>query len=142
MAFLLTFALAQSGPTIFQQSCAACHGENGNGRVGAFPPLAGHVTALVKTPEGRTQLLQTVLFGMQGEIRAKGQKYNGVMPAFGQLNDEQLAAVLNHILNAWGNDKLLPKDYKAITPAEVAAIRANRLTPQQVGANRSKINVP
>lgn len=141
-SILFSLALAQSGPGIFQQNCSACHGENGQGRVGAFPPLAGHLPDLIKAPEGRTQILQTVLFGMQGEIRAKGQKYNGVMPAFGQLNDEQLAAVINHVLNAWGNDKLLPKDFKPITPAEVTAARATKLTPQQVGANRAKINVP
>jgi len=139
---LASLALAQSGPAIFQQNCSFCHGENGQGRPGAFPPLAGHITNLIKLPEGQIQILQTVLFGMQGEIRAKGQKYNGVMPAFGQLSDEQLAAVLNHILSAWGNDKLLPGDFKPITAANVAAARGTRLTPQQVGQNRAKLNVP
>lgn len=79
---------------------------------------------------------------MQGEITAKGQKYNGVMPAFAQLPDEQLAGVLNYILNAWGNDKALPSEFKPITAGEIAAARSTRLTPQQVGAARAKLNLP
>ena len=29
----------------------------------------------------------------------------GVMPAFNALKDEEIAAVLNHIATAWGDDK-------------------------------------
>ncbi|MCX7600411.1 MAG: cytochrome c [Meiothermus sp.] len=141
---LFSLALAQTGPQLYQQNCAFCHGENGQGRVGAFPPLAAHTTELIKTPEGRTHLINALLYGMQGPVRVKGNTYNGVMPAFGQLTDEQIAAVLNHILNAWGNDKLLPRDHRPITPAEVTNARSvgNRPTPQQVGINRARINVP
>lgn len=142
---LFSLALAQTGPQLYQQNCVFCHGENGQGRVGAFPPLAAHITELIKTSEGRVHLINTLLFGMQGPIRVKGSIYNGVMPAFGQLTDEQIASVLNHILNAWGNDKLLPRDHRPITPTEVANARSaggNRPTPQQVGINRARINVP
>ena len=31
------------------------------------------------------------------------QAYNGVMPAFSQLSDAELAAVLTHIRTNWGN---------------------------------------
>jgi mono/diheme cytochrome c family protein len=66
------------------------------------------------------------------------------MPAFGQLTDEQIATVLNHILNAWGNDRLLPREHRPISAAEVASARnvSPRPTPQQVGNNRARINVP
>ncbi len=142
---LLGLALAQSGPQLYQQNCAFCHGENGQGRVGAFPPLAAHTTELIKTPEGRAHLINSLLFGMQGPVRVKGYTYNGVMPAFAQLSDEQIATLLNHILSAWGNDKLLPRDHRPITAAEVGSIRnasGARLTPQQVGESRTRINVP
>jgi len=56
-----------------------------------------------------------------------------MMPPYGnQLSDEQVAAVLDYIAKAWGNDKLLPKDYKPFTPEEVKAERAKKLTPMQV----------
>ncbi len=147
MGFLVLFslALAQTGPQLYLQNCVFCHGENGQGRSGAFPPLAGHTTELIKSLEGRSHLINTLLFGMQGPIRVKGITYNGVMPAFGQLTDDQIATVLNHILNAWGNDKLLPRDHRPITAAEVASARSangNRPTPQQIGINRARINVP
>jgi mono/diheme cytochrome c family protein len=137
---LLGAAWAQ-GPLVYQQNCVFCHGENGLGRLGAFPPLAGHVPKLVATPEGRAQIINTLLYGMQGPIKAKGNNYNGVMPAFARLSDEQLASVLNHVANAWGNDRQLA-NFRPITPAEIAAARDSRLTPQQNGQNRSRINTP
>ncbi|MCL6527521.1 MAG: cytochrome c [Thermaceae bacterium] len=139
---LLALATAQTGAGLYQQNCAFCHGDKGQGRPGAFPPLAGHAPDFLQTPTGRAQLINTLLYGMQGEITAKGQKYNGVMPAFAQLPDEQLAGVLNYILNAWGNDKALPSEFKPITAGEIAAARSARLTPQQVGAARAKLNLP
>ncbi|MER3482172.1 MAG: cytochrome C biogenesis protein CcsB [Meiothermus sp.] len=138
----LAFASAQSGAALYQQNCVFCHGEKGQGRAGAFPPQAGHTPDVLKAPGGRAQLINTLLYGMQGEIMVKGQKYNGVMPAFAQLTDEQLANVLNYILTAWGNDKLLPPDFKPLTAAEIAAARNTKLPPQQVGANRAQLNVP
>lgn len=141
---VLSLGLAQPGPQLYQQNCVFCHGENGQGRVGAFPPLAAHLPELAKTPEGRAHLINVLLFGMQGPIRVRGSTYNGVMPAFSQLTDEQIATVLNYVLNAWGNDKLLPREHRPITPAEVANARnvSNRPTPQQIGNNRARINVP
>ena len=139
---LLGSVLAQSGVQLFQQNCVFCHGDNGQGRIGAFPPLAGHLTDVVKLAGGRNYLMSVVLFGLQGSIKVKGSSYNGVMPAFSQLTDEQVAGVLNQILSAWGNDKLLPKDHKPVTAAEVTAARANKLIAQQVWANRAKLNLP
>lgn len=142
---VLGLSLAQTGSQLYQLNCVFCHGETGQGRVGAFPPLAAHTTELIKTSEGRVHLINVLLFGMQGPIRVKGRTYNGVMPGFGQLSDEQIATVLNHIVIAWGNDKLLPRDYRPITPTEVTSARnvsGSRPTPQQIGNNRTRINVP
>jgi mono/diheme cytochrome c family protein len=142
---LLSFALAQTGAQVYQQSCVFCHGERGQGRAGAFPPLAAHTTELIKTPEGRAHLINVMLFGMQGPVRVRGNIYDGVMPAFAHLTDEQIAAVLNHTLTAWGNDRLLPRNHRPITAAEVANARnvtGNRPTPREIGINRARINVP
>ncbi len=84
----LGLALAQSGQALYGQHCATCHQANGQGLPGAFPPLAGHVPEILAKKEGRTYLLDLVLFGLQGQIRVKGQTYNGAMPAWGpQLKD-------------------------------------------------------
>ncbi|PZA07377.1 MULTISPECIES: cytochrome c [unclassified Meiothermus] len=133
-------ALAQNGGSLYQQNCAFCHGDAGQGRPGAFPPLAGHSVDLVSRPGGRSVIVQIVLFGIQGEISVNEQRYNGVMPGYAQLRDEEIASLLNFVLRAWGNDKLLPQGYPPFTAAEVAAERSRRLTPLQVYENRRRIN--
>jgi hypothetical protein len=74
------------------------------------------------------------LYGLQGKIDIEGQKtgYDGVMPSFYSLNNEEAAAVLNYVLTSWGNDKLLPKDFKPIRADEVKIQRGKNLTKQQV----------
>jgi hypothetical protein len=40
---------------------------------------------------------------MQGPVQVKGGTYNNAMPAWAQLKDEQIAAVLTYIRSEWGN---------------------------------------
>ncbi|MER3555933.1 MAG: cytochrome C biogenesis protein CcsB, partial [Meiothermus sp.] len=75
----------------------------------------------------------------QGQIEVKGAKYSGAMPAWSQLSDADIAAVLNHISTQWGNK--FPADQKAFTADEVKAQRGTKLTAQQVYANRQKIGL-
>ncbi|MGQ9754276.1 MAG: cytochrome c, partial [Thermaceae bacterium] len=81
-----------------------------------------------------------LLYGLQGPIEVKGMKYNGVLPAYGQLKDEEIAALLNHIATAWGDDKKV-KGFKPFTAAEVKAQRANKLTAQKVLEERKKLGL-
>ena len=112
-------------------NCVACHQQNGEGIVGAFPPLAGHMSELYNAEGGRKYIINTVLYGLQGEIEVLGQSYNGVMTPWGQLSDEEIAATLNHELTSWGNNALL-EDFQPIQPAEVEAERGNGLSAAQV----------
>jgi len=138
---LVGMGLAADGAQVYAQ-CAGCHQTTGQGIAGAFPPLAKELPRIVSKGEaGRQYLIQVVLFGLQGPIVAQGKTYNGVMPSFGYLSDDDLAAVLNHVLTAWGNDKLLPKGFKPLTAAEVKALRAKALTPQQVYESWKKLDL-
>ncbi len=112
-------------------NCAACHQPTGQGIPAAFPPLAQNLPLLYNAEGGRAYLISVLLYGLQGQIDVLGQSYSSVMPAWQQLSDEQIAAVLNHSLTSWGNDDLLA-DFNAIEPAEVAALRGQDLGPQQV----------
>ena len=85
---------------------------------------------------GREYLIKVVLYGLSGEIMVKGAKFNGAMPAFGQLKDAEVAAVLNHITTSWGN-----KNAKAYTEAEVKAVRATKLTAAQVNEARKALGL-
>jgi len=133
-------ALAQAGQKAYQTYCQSCHQSTGAGIPNAFPPLAGHVPEILAKKDGRTYLISVVLYGLQGEIAVKGQKYNGMMPPFGaQLKDKDVAEVLNYIATSWGNK--LPAGQKPFTEAEVKAVRAKTLTPQQVLELRKKLGL-
>ena len=112
-------------------SCMGCHQANGQGVPGAFPPLAGHAAELFNAEGGRSYLVNVMLYGLQGEIVVGGTTYNGLMPAFGHLADDAIAAVLNHTLVEWGNDELID-DFDAIRAEEIANERDQGLSPGDV----------
>ena len=96
--------LMARGKQVYQQTCAACHGPNGEG-VGPFPKLAGSKIATGPL-KGH---LDIVLRGKPGTT----------MQAFGQqLNDVDIAAVVTHERNSFGN-----KTGEAVQPAQVKAAR-------------------
>ncbi len=134
-------AMAQSDGTEVYTRCIGCHKDTGLGVPGYAPPLAAHIPDVEKTPGGQTYLIQVLLYGLKGDIQVKGKRFNATIPAFADLTDEEAAAVLNRILTNWGNDKLLPKDHKAIAPGDVKAQRGDKLTPEQVHALRGKLGL-
>jgi mono/diheme cytochrome c family protein len=133
------FKWQEIGARVFDASCSLCHQQNGQGIAGAFPPLAGHVAETFAQRNGRDYLVRLVLFGLEGAIVVKGNTFDSAMPPWAQLGDNEIAAALNHVLTAWGNDKLLPRDFAPILPADVAAARAQRLTAAEVHALRQQI---
>ena len=133
-------ALAEVDGAAVYRRCFGCHQSTGGGIPGVFPPLAGHAPKLVKA--SRAYPIDVVLFGLEGEIEIGGKMYKGKMFAFGdKLKDDEIAAVLNYVLASWGNDKLLPKGHKEITPDEVKALRGKKLTPEQVYGIRQKLTI-
>lgn len=128
------------GAAVYAQNCMACHQAEGAGLPGVFPPLAGNVPTLLAADGGREYLTLVLLYGLQGAITVDGQTFNGAMPAWGHLSDDQLAAVLNHVGTDWGNQ--LPSGQGPFAGAELAAARAEVLTPQQVYALRQELSTP
>jgi mono/diheme cytochrome c family protein len=132
-------ALGQGeGAKVFKH-CVPCHKGNGTGMVGLYPPLIKHYPEVVMS--SRSYLIPVLLYGLQGKIDIKSQKtgYDGIMPSYYSFNDEEVAAVLNYVLTSWGNDKLLPKDFKPISADEVKAQRGKNLTKQQVYQIRKEL---
>ncbi len=121
-------------------NCLGCHQANGAGIPGTFPPLAGHIPQILALPGGREWLIQAVLFGLQGPITVRGNNYNGLMPAYPQLSDAEIAAVLNHIATQWGNT--FPQGQAPFTPAEVQAQRGKNLRAEQVYQARQQLGIP
>lgn len=119
------------GESTYSANCVSCHQPNGQGVAGAFPPLAGHIPALHDAEGGREYIINTVLYGLQGELQVQGETYNGVMNAWSQLSNEEIAATLNHELTSWGNADAL-NDFSPIQPDEVEGLRGQDLTGAQV----------
>jgi mono/diheme cytochrome c family protein len=88
------------GAKLYEQHCAACHGDQGQGAAGAYPPLAGNRAV---TMDDATNLVRIVVSGGFPPATAGNPKPYG-MPPFGpHLSDEEIAAVITHIRGAWGN---------------------------------------
>ena len=88
----------EDGSEIYQDFCLQCHLDNGKGGVNVFPPLA-QSDYLKNNIEAS---IRGVKYGIRGEITVNGKSYNGVMTKQG-LDDEEVADVMNYILNNWGN---------------------------------------
>lgn len=127
--------VALDGAPVYAGNCSSCHGAGGAGMAGVFPPLAGHVADLAELPGGQELLIDTLLYGLQGPIQVAGANYAGVMPGWTQLSDEQIAAVLDHLL-VLGSAEAAPGVF---TPEAVGARRGQGLTPDQVHANREEV---
>ena len=121
-------------------NCAGCHQANGQGVPSAFPPLAGHAPELYLTD--RDYLVTVLLNGLQGEITVQGQKFNGFMPQWAQLGDAEIAAVINYILTAWGNDALLPGDFAPYSADEVTAQRDKTIGTSGTYELRQQLGLP
>ncbi len=86
---------------------------------GQFPPLAGNRDLFLSHDFPAF----VVLYGLEGPLDVGGKRFEGVMPPFGHLTDQQIAAIIGHVRSSWGNAALRPKDSQAITPADVAKLR-------------------
>lgn len=106
-------ASANDGAKIFQTNCSSCHQATGVGIEGTFPPLAGNS---VVTGDAK-KVIHIVKFGLTGAIDVKGQKFNGMMPPWGeQLSAADMASAITYIRSSWGNKA------SAVTEAEVKAV--------------------
>lgn len=121
-----TLQAATEGAGLYQQHCALCHGAEGQGVPGVFPPLAGS-DFLVRE---RTLSMKAVMEGLVGEVTVNGQKYHGIMPPV-LLGDADLARVLNHVFSSWGNT------VAKTTVQEVAAVRAQTKFPSEQALRRA-----
>lgn len=110
------------GRSLFNSTCAGCHGTSGAGAPGHAPALAG--SSPVRGDPAVT--IRVLLHGLEGPLESDGQRFSGSMPAAPFGTDEELAAVLTYIRRAWGNnaDPVAPEDFAA-----ARAAHPDRTTP-------------
>jgi cytochrome c oxidase subunit 2 len=96
--------LVARGEKVYAANCAACHQASGKG-AGPIKPLDG--SAIVLDTDHLKQI----------NILLNGAN-NGTMPAWKQLSDTELAAVVTYTKNSWSN-----KTGQAVQPSEFVAAR-------------------
>lgn len=96
--------LAKRGEKVYAANCAACHQASGKG-AGPIKPLDG------------AAVVQDADKGKQIAVLLNGQN-NGAMPAWKQLSDTEIAAVITYTKNNWSN-----KTGQIVQPADVRAAR-------------------
>lgn len=107
-----------SGKEVFMANCSACHGENGAGVEGTFPPLAkSDFLKRLSNKSDRSELIKIPMTGKKGKIVVNGKPFDGEMPAFDSLSNKEIAEVLSYVSNTWGNKA------NKITEAEVKKVR-------------------
>jgi len=110
-------AAAAQGKRVYEQICGICHGNDGAGKPGQAPPLAGSEWVLAK---GDNRLVHIPLEGLSGTLMVKGKEWNLNMAAMGiALSDSDLAAVLTYMRTSWGNKagEVTAEDVKKIRDA-------------------------
>lgn len=95
--------LVARGEKVYAANCQACHQANGKG-AGPIKPLDGSAIVL-NDPAAQIGIL------LNGAA-------NGAMPAWRQLSDTEIAAVITYTKNSWSN-----QTGKLVQPAEIVAAR-------------------
>ena len=102
--------LKTKGEAVYAANCVACHQANGKGVPNNFAPLDG--SAVVNGAKGH-----------QIDVLLNGQDtpaYAAAMPAWKQLSDSDIAAVITYTRNTWSNKAA----ENIVQPAEVLAARS------------------
>ena len=96
--------LLAKGEKVYAANCQACHQANGKG-AGPIKPLDG---AAVVLDDDKSKQIAVLLHGQN----------NGAMPAWKQLSNSELAAVITFTKNNWSN-----KTGQTVQPADIVAAR-------------------
>ena len=101
--------LKTRGEKVYTANCVVCHQATGKGVPNAFAPLDG--SAVVNG--AKAEQIHILLNGQ------KSGKYPAEMPAWKQLSDTDIAAVITYTRNSWSNKAA----ENIVQPAEVMAAR-------------------
>ena len=99
-ALVMSTGMAQRGAKLYEQHCAQCHGDHGEGVPGAYPPLAANRAVNLAVT---ANLVQVVLNGGFPPATAGNPRPFGMPPFATVLSDADIAAVLSHVRSSWGN---------------------------------------
>ncbi len=108
-----TAAADNAGQQLYAKNCLSCHQSDGYGVPNMQPAITGG--AWVKGEPAA--LAMFVMTGGFNSAERKESESHNVMPAFRQLPDAELAAILTYIRQKFGNGA------SPVSEADVAAVR-------------------
>lgn len=112
------------GLELWDARCYSCHDS------------LAYIPELFLADGGRAYLIDLLLYGIRGDVVIEGSMTNLRHRSYAALDDEELAALLNTMLVAWGNDAALPAGVRFYQADEVAAARAIERTQDEVRESR------
>ena len=89
----------KNGAELYRDFCYRCHGFNGEGQPDLIPPLKSSDYLLNNIDVS----IAGLKYGLKGEIIVNGKSYNSYM-AYQGLDNDEIADIMNYILNEWGNN--------------------------------------
>lgn len=113
VATLLGLAIAADGAVLYSQNCAGCHGANGQGIPGVFPPLSGNPRI-----QDEAYVVKAIRQGISGPLEVGGQTYSGVMLAMPQVSEADAKAIAVYVK---GLDATAAPPQPPATPAPSSA---------------------
>jgi mono/diheme cytochrome c family protein len=91
----------RAGGKIYEQHCAGCHGDQGQGAPGAYPALAGNRAVMM---DSGANLIRVLLNGGYLPATAGNPRPYG-MPPFGHaFSDAEIATLATYLRKSWGNE--------------------------------------
>lgn len=95
-----TRVILAQGAKVYGERCADCHGTDGNGVAGIYPPLNGNSSVI--EPTGINAVRVVLLGGFAPVTQGNPRPYS--MPPFAQqLSDADVAAVVTYVRQSWSN---------------------------------------
>ena len=125
----------KEGEAHYARICLGCHQVHGNGQQYLAPPLAGSEWVL----ESERRMIAIVMDGLMGPIEVMGKTYTvpeiqPLMPGLRlnpEFTDEQLAAIMTYVRNAWGNGAP-PVSKEAVASYREAVEARGPWTPEEL----------
>jgi mono/diheme cytochrome c family protein len=117
--------ILERGELVFAELCSQCHGNDGMGKsMGNGKLLAPALAGSFRIQQHPEYAVRVLLHGLEGSIEGKNYA-GGLMQPMKEQSDQWIADVVSYIRNGLSNDASF------VSPAQVAAIRAN--TSKQAG---------
>ncbi|MEO7199134.1 MAG: c-type cytochrome, partial [Dokdonella sp.] len=95
----VTGVASEEGAQLYQHHCADCHGDEGRGKAGRYPPLRDSVSIRAPDPVNAVRM---ILYGAMPATTAGNPRPYSMPPFVQRLSSTEVAELTNYIRSRWG----------------------------------------